>query len=77
MYTAWICETCERPNRTSGDIWDCLGCGKECCERCFDRNGHCKACATGKSDRELIEVANANGFDFELIAETQPEENPR
>ena len=64
-YRAWICEHCGHGQRFRDNIWDCPGCGKEHCDDCFDRLGHCKACAAGKTDEELRLAANAKGWDFE------------
>lgn len=61
----WLCERCRRPATRRDDIWDCPGCGKETCEHCFDRFGHCTLCAEGKSDVELFVAANLAGWDFE------------
>ncbi len=60
-----MCETCGHGQRLPQNVWNCPGCGKECCEDCFSRYGHCKACSVGKSDEELRLVANENGWDFE------------
>ena len=65
-FRAWICETCRDHHQMLDYIWDCPGCDIEICESCFDRLGHCKACAAGKTDEELRRVANEKGgFDFE------------
>lgn len=58
----WKCDTCGaavvyRP-------WPCPSCSNETCDACFDSFGHCKPCVVGKSDDELIERANAEGFEF-------------
>ena len=34
-YQAYICEGCGEPHRRRHRIWECPGCGKECCELCF------------------------------------------
>jgi hypothetical protein len=70
-YRAWVCERCGESRRVRDNIWDCPGCDKECCDDCFDRLGHCKECAEGKTDHELWLVANAKGFDFEPLGEHQ------
>lgn len=77
-YRAWICEACRSPQRFRENIWDCPGCGKEGCDDCFDRYGHCKACSTGKSDEQLRLAANATGdFDFEPeLAANRPGTGP-
>ena len=69
-YRAWICETCKRGQRLRSEVWDCPGCGQECCESCFDLYAHCKACSAGKDEEELRLAANANGYDFEPLEET-------
>ena len=66
-YHAWICETCRRDLPFRENVWDCPGCGQECCDRCFDRYAHCKACSAGKTDEELRLAANEKGFDFEPL----------
>lgn len=64
-YRAWICETCGRGQKFRDNVWNCPGCGKEGCDDCFERYASCKACAEGKSDEELRQMANKNGFSFE------------
>ena len=63
-YRAWICKTCQAPQRFRDNIWNCPGCHHEGCDSCFDRYAHCKTCAKGKTDEELRLAANAEGFDF-------------
>jgi len=79
-FLAWICEGCHEPQKSRDHIWDCPGCDKEICEACFDRLGHCRTCAAGKSDEELRLDANATGrFDFEPdeLAGVPAAEEPR
>lgn len=64
-HPAWICEGCEKPSPVRSDIWNCVECHEEICERCFDRLAHCKRCGIGKTDEELRLAANAAGYDFE------------
>lgn len=64
-YLAWICERCYRGNRIKADVWDCPGCGHECCENCFSRLAHCKNCVIDKTDEALRIAANAAGWDFD------------
>ena len=64
-YRAWICERCRAPQIYRDNIWDCPGCEKEGCDSCFDRYGHCKECAAGKTDEELRIAANEQGRDFQ------------
>lgn len=61
----WQCETCEEGHTFYYQIWICPGCEKEICENCFDRFAHCKECAKGKTDKELIDAANKLDWDFE------------
>lgn len=68
-YRVWLCESCRRGQRFRSNVWDCPGCGKEGCDDCFERYAHCKPCAAGKSDAELIRAANAKGFDFQPLEE--------
>jgi len=63
-YQAYICEGCGEPHRRRHRIWECPGCGKECCELCFRMFGHCRKCAEGKTEEELRLAANAKGWDF-------------
>lgn len=64
MRAGWICDGCDKGTVCSP--WNCPGCEKETCDNCFCRMGHCKACCTGKSDRQLAEAANKHGdFDFD------------
>lgn len=58
----WLCAGC---NGVGELPWDCPGCGKEICERCFDRLAHCKACAEGKTEQELARVGVEHGFPFD------------
>lgn len=64
-YRAWICESCGRHQKLRDNVWDCPGCGKECCDGCFDRYAHCKPCAAGKSAEAQRLAANAIGYDFQ------------
>lgn len=67
MLRRWICEGCNGPHRVQSGIWDCPGCGKECCDSCFSVYAHCKPCCEGKSDEEMRLAANAKGHDFEPL----------
>lgn len=69
-FWAEVCEACRYQHRMRNQIFACVGCGAECCENCFDRYAHCKACGRGKSDAELVEAANADGWCFELPHES-------
>jgi len=72
MRRMWICDSCGQPSVSIP--WSCPGCGRETCEECFDRFGHCKECAAGKTDEELRVAANASGeFEFEPQQETANE----
>lgn len=64
-YQAWICESCESHWASYRRIEDCPGCGKDVCDSCGSKFGHCKPCSEGKTDEELRVAANAAGFDFE------------
>lgn len=71
-YRAWICETCQRPQRIRDNVWDCPGCGKEICDCCGWRYGFCRPCCEGKTDEELRLAANATGnFDFPPVEDAR------
>lgn len=63
-FRAWVCEGCKRHQTMRVNIWDCPGCGRECCEHCFSMYAHCKPCCVGKSATQLIEAANMSGCEF-------------
>jgi len=65
MKAVFLCEGCRGWQISPDEIWYCPGCGKECCETCFDRFAHCKACSKDKTDFELYQNANNNGWDFD------------
>lgn len=70
-YRAWICEGCQRGQRFRDNVWDCPGCGKEGCDDCFWMFGHCKPCCVGKTEGELLDAANAKGFEFAPIDQAE------
>ena len=73
-YRAWICESCQRPQRFRSNVWDCPGCGREGCDSCFWMYAHCKPCCQGKTEVELRTAANAAGWDF--VSEESGEASP-
>lgn len=67
----WQCEACGNVNHNRP--WVCPGCRQETCDSCFGSYGHCKACAHGANDSDLIDAANRAGWDFEAPLVKKPE----
>lgn len=63
MKRVWQCDRCGLAVKETP--WDCPGCQRETCERCFASYAHCKTCSVGRSNEELRYRANAAGWDFE------------
>jgi hypothetical protein len=53
MKTGYACENCNEFTESRAWIFDCVWCGKEICESCFDMWGACKECSAGKTESEL------------------------
>jgi len=75
MKKGYLCDSCGKFTECSGidDLrfsedkpWSCPVCGKETCSKCYWKYGAHKKCCEGKTDDELIAIANSKGFDFEL-----------
>ena len=88
MKRGYVCDTCGSftestggpywDNITEAKPWSCPVCGKEACWKCFWKYAAHKACCEGKTDAELIAMANTKGFNFEVpnmsICDTAKEE---
>ena len=48
---SWECERCH--TMVYSPPWPCPVCGKETCDRCFDRYAVCRDCTGDKSDSEV------------------------
>lgn len=76
MKQGYICDTCGKFSETTGGPyldnvtetkpWSCPVCGKEACAHCYWKYAAHKACCEGKTDVELIAIANTKGFNFEI-----------
>ncbi|HUV85169.1 MAG TPA: hypothetical protein VMV86_05620 [Methanosarcinales archaeon] len=51
-------------NQTETKPWLCPVCKKEACQRCYWKFAAHKKCCEGKTDAELIEIADNAGFNF-------------
>ena len=75
MKIGFICDTCGKFSEsylhcndnayTEVKPWICPVCGKEACVWCYWRFAAHKACCEGKTDAELIALADSQGFNFE------------
>lgn len=59
----YICRSCGEDHADPNQGWACPTCYKEVCESCFDRIMHCKTCSKNKTDDQLREAANKEGWD--------------
>ncbi len=78
MKIGYLCDNCKQFTESFGQVngyldcntetrpWDCPVCGKEACAKCFWIYASHRECCKGKTDLELINIANKHGFDFEL-----------
>ena len=60
-------ESCGIPaldTNTENQPWPCPVCGKEACSKCYYKFATHKTCCVGKTDTELIALADAVGWDF-------------
>ena len=65
MKQGYICDTCGKfSESTEVKPWNCPVCGKEACAKCYWKYATHKACCEGKTDAELIAIANDKGFNF-------------
>ena len=79
MKQGYVCDNCGKFTESAGGPyldsvteakpWACPICGKEACAGCFWKYGAHKKCCEGKTDTELIAIANSEGFDFEPVPE--------
>ena len=74
----YVCDTCGQftescgkenllrwlDNITESRPWICPVCGKETCTHCYWKFGSHKECCQGKTDEELIIIADSKGFNF-------------
>lgn len=68
MKKGYQCESCGGFTEIIGskeDIpWSCPVCGKEACSHCFFKYATHEKCCEGKTDAELVELADNKGFNF-------------
>ena len=68
MKKGYQCDTCGEFSESVGSDedrpWKCPVCGKEVCAHCFSKYATHKTCCEGKTDAELIVIADNAGFNF-------------
>lgn len=74
MKIGYQCESCKGfseslggpyiDNVTEAKPWLCPICKKEACQHCFYKYAIHEKCCGGKTDEELIKIADEAGFNF-------------
>ena len=73
MKKGYQCDSCGKFNESIGPYldnvteikpWNCPVCGKEACQHCYSKFATHEACCNGKTDTELIAIADSKGFNF-------------
>lgn len=75
MKKGYICDTCGTFNESYGQgtmdqmleimPWKCPVCDKEACAHCYYMYATHKECFNGKTEEEVKEIANKQGWRFE------------
>jgi len=71
MKTGYQCENCgkfseskTRDAYSENVPWLCPVCGKEACQYCYEKYATHKECCIGKTDDELMDLAQEKGWNF-------------
>lgn len=73
MKKGYLCESCGKFSESVGPYidgvteikpWKCPVCKKDACQHCYYKYATHFECCQGKTDEEIIEIADSNGFNF-------------